>query len=38
MVFSWGLVMTLTGVVQNGAGLIASRVFLGLTEGEHVPC
>lgn len=29
---AWGIVMTLTGVVQNYHGLLAARFFLGLTE------
>lgn len=29
---SWGLVMTLTGIVQNYQGLIAARFFLGVAE------
>lgn len=29
---SWGVVMTLTGIVQNYGGLIAARVALGIAE------
>lgn len=32
LVTAWGIVMTLTGVVQNFGGLLAVRVFLGLFE------
>lgn len=32
IVFVWGIIMTLTGIVQNYAGLIAIRIFLGLFE------
>lgn len=28
----WGLVMTLTGLVQNFAGLVVTRIFLGFLE------
>ncbi|GAA6002094.1 uncharacterized protein JCM10292_001844 [Rhodotorula paludigena] len=31
-VVSWSIVMTLMGVVQNYAGLIVTRLFLGITE------
>lgn len=34
---SWGVVATLTGVVQNYAGLIACRVILGALEGGLFP-
>ncbi|EIM21215.1 MFS general substrate transporter, partial [Wallemia mellicola CBS 633.66] len=33
MAVSWSIVCTLTGIIQNYAGLIAVRWFLGLTEG-----
>ncbi|VUC26109.1 unnamed protein product [Clonostachys rosea] len=33
----WGIVSTLTGVVQNYAGLLAVRVLLGLLEGGLFP-
>ncbi|KAK8064436.1 High-affinity nicotinic acid transporter [Apiospora phragmitis] len=32
LVISWGIVMTLMGVVQNFQGMVACRVFLGLCE------
>jgi len=32
IMFSWGLVMTLMGLVENYAGLLAGRFFLGVTE------
>jgi 4-hydroxybenzoate polyprenyltransferase len=32
LMFFWGLVMTLMGVVENYAGLLAARFFLGVTE------
>jgi len=32
LVITWGIVMTLTGVVQNLQGLITTRFFLGLFE------
>ena len=28
----WGIVMTLTGIVQNFAGLMVTRVLLGIFE------
>lgn len=34
---AWGIVSTLTGVVQNFAGLIACRLLLGLMEGGLFP-
>ncbi|CAI6339018.1 unnamed protein product [Periconia digitata] len=34
---SWGLIATLTGVVQNYGGLIACRLLLGLVEGGLFP-
>lgn len=34
---SWGIVMTLMGIVQNAAGLQAARFFLGLAEGGLFP-
>lgn len=37
IVFSWGLVMTLAGVVQNDVGLIINRLFLGATEAGLFP-
>lgn len=35
--FSWGLVMTLMGVVTTYHGLIAARFFLGVTEAGFFP-
>ena len=32
LIFCWGVVMTLSGVVQNFGGLVATRFFLGLFE------
>jgi hypothetical protein len=29
---SWGIIMTLTGVVKDFAGLVVTRVFLGFFE------
>ncbi|TIB93662.1 hypothetical protein E3Q19_00860 [Wallemia mellicola] len=37
MAVSWSIVCTLTGIIQNYAGLIAVRWFLGLTEGGLFP-
>ncbi|RYP73962.1 hypothetical protein DL771_003273 [Monosporascus sp. 5C6A] len=37
LVTGWGVIMTLTGVVQNYAGLIAVRFFLGLFEAGFLP-
>lgn len=34
---SWGIIATLTGLVQNYAGLIACRLLLGLVEGGLFP-
>ncbi|KAK2041010.1 major facilitator superfamily transporter [Colletotrichum somersetense] len=34
---SWGVVMTLTGIVKNYHGLLVSRIFLGLTEAGLFP-
>ncbi|THU81824.1 MFS general substrate transporter [Dendrothele bispora CBS 962.96] len=33
----WGVITTLTGIVQNFQGLIAIRVFLGFCEGGMLP-
>lgn len=33
----WGIVSTLTGIVQNYAGLLATRTLLGLFEGGLLP-
>lgn len=35
--FSWGTVMTLMGLVDSYAGLLAARFFLGLTEAGFFP-
>jgi hypothetical protein len=32
LMFSWGLVMTLMGIVSSYQGLLAARFFLGVTE------
>jgi len=32
IMFCWGLVMTLMGIVQNKEGLYAARLFLGVAE------
>ncbi|QRW03728.1 major facilitator superfamily transporter [Ceratobasidium sp. AG-Ba] len=37
IVFLWGLVTALQGLVHNYSGLIATRFFLGLTEGGLLP-
>ncbi|KAL8287347.1 hypothetical protein RQP46_003799 [Phenoliferia psychrophenolica] len=37
MVCGWGLICTLTGLVQNYHGLIALRLMLGLVEGGLLP-
>ncbi|KAL2850363.1 major facilitator superfamily domain-containing protein [Aspergillus pseudodeflectus] len=37
IVTAWGIVMTLTGIVQNYSGLLAARFFLGLTEAGLFP-
>lgn len=35
MMISWGIVMTLMGIVKNFGGMVACRVFLGLCEVSH---
>lgn len=35
--FAWGVVMTLSGLVQNFGGAIAARLFLGVTEASFFP-
>jgi hypothetical protein len=35
--FSWGLVMTLMGLVSTYQGLVIARVFLGVTEAGFFP-
>lgn len=37
IIFAWGAIMTLMGVVDNYAGLLACRFFLGLTEAGLFP-
>ena len=37
IVLAWGTVMTLMGIVQNYAGLLAARFFLGITEAGLFP-
>ncbi|KAH8670795.1 MFS transporter [Xylariales sp. PMI_506] len=37
MIIAWGIVMTLSGVVQNFAGLVATRIFLGFCEAGFFP-
>lgn len=37
LVVAWGIVMTCTGVVKNFAGLVATRVLLGITEAGFFP-
>lgn len=34
----WGVIASLTGLVQNYSGLIACRLLLGLVEGPLFPC
>lgn len=34
---SWGIIATLTGIVQNYSGLIVARLFLGAVEGGLYP-
>lgn len=34
---AWGVVMTLMGLVQNYHGLLAARIFLGVTEAGLFP-
>ena len=37
LLFSWGLVMTLMGVVNSYGGLLAARFFLGVAEAGFFP-
>ncbi|KAK3717489.1 hypothetical protein LTR37_005879 [Vermiconidia calcicola] len=37
LTISWGIVMTLTGIVQNYGGLIATRFMLGVCEAGFFP-
>jgi hypothetical protein len=36
MIVAWGVVMTLTGVVQNYAGICITRLFLGALEYAQI--
>ncbi|KAB8238726.1 major facilitator superfamily domain-containing protein [Aspergillus alliaceus] len=37
LIVSWGIIMTLTGVVQNFAGLMVTRVLLGIFDQWYMP-
>ncbi|KAE8314554.1 major facilitator superfamily domain-containing protein [Aspergillus transmontanensis] len=37
LMVAWGIVMTLMGVVHNYAGLLSTRIFLGVTEAGLYP-
>lgn len=37
LLFSWGLVMTLMGIVKTYEGLLVARFFLGVTEAGFFP-
>ncbi|KAJ6016122.1 hypothetical protein N7540_010713 [Penicillium herquei] len=37
MMFIWGVIMTLTGIVSSYQGLVAARFFLGLAEAGFFP-
>lgn len=37
LMVSWGIVMTLQGIVQNYHGLVVTRTLLGLTESGFFP-
>lgn len=37
IMIAWGVVMTLMGIVQNYAGLLVTRIFLGATEAGLFP-
>lgn len=37
LVVSWGLIMTCTGLVQNFAGLMVTRLLLGAAEAGFFP-
>lgn len=37
LILCWGIVMTLSGVVQNFGGLVATRFMLGLFEAGFFP-
>ena len=36
IMIAWGIVITLTGIVENFAGLFTARVFLGITEDKSI--
>ncbi len=37
IILSWGIIMTLMGLVENYSGLLAARWFLGLAEAGLFP-
>ena len=37
IIFSWGIIMTLMGLVKSQSGLLAARFFLGLAEAGLFP-
>ncbi|KAF2177429.1 putative MFS transporter [Zopfia rhizophila CBS 207.26] len=37
LITSWGIIMTMTGVVQNFAGLLVTRILLGVFEAGFFP-
>ncbi|KAL4867351.1 hypothetical protein BDV12DRAFT_171507 [Aspergillus spectabilis] len=37
LITSWGIIMTLTGIVQNFAGLMVTRILLGVFEAGFFP-
>lgn len=37
MMISWGVVMTLQGIVKDYGGLVATRTMLGVTEAGFFP-
>lgn len=37
LVVSWGIIMTFTGIVKNFAGLMVTRVLLGVAEAGFFP-
>ncbi|KAL3488810.1 major facilitator superfamily domain-containing protein [Aspergillus germanicus] len=37
LITSWGIIMTLTGIVQNFAGLLVTRILLGVFEAGFFP-
>jgi hypothetical protein len=38
LMFAWGTVMTLMGLVNSYSGLLAGRFFLGVTEVHNAMC